>query len=455
MTKRTKLIMGAAVILSLIGVLVAVIQIFGISGKPRSLKNAANLFATAIANVQNSDAAGYEVTVKEETTLFDHVFTMTSNKHISICGEDVLIEEDLISGSNEVHITEIYQDGCRYIALSGSNFKVKEDSDAFWQHHVPRIPVTADHYRSISGYAEKGEYVIQFSDPVAPESWMQTAANKLISAEATVRISKDYTILGYSFRSEFRQDEGMILQTMEYTAAEAVSIPQPEGDFSPIDDPEILRALEISTGYLLQTESFRSSYAETIFCQAFGDTRNRTIELEASNIGGWTSSYSSTIASENSANAGSVTTTKTAEIFKDGKLTVTKDDGTSTVTEEDPAAIQRRCRDLMVGTVIMPRFITNVSSSIDGNNIRYLITVNEEFNRAFSEEACMNMYQDGGILSAYASDHTTTDSGAYLTISRRTYIPVASGFHYSGIYTISDLPYELTFKADQLYGVTG
>lgn len=463
MKDRKRLILAVSgFIIVLLTVMIAVISASfntaSNSNAHSTLVNAAQIYSDAVAKLQSAHDLSYKVTQKKEIIIGSEAFNEFAEQSVRFesLGTEAFrgsVTETLQVGDHTVSVSEFYADDTGYFTIENTCFSANISQDSYIARYVPAAPVTASLYGSITGYEQDNSYVINFVQASEIEPWIQNSGASFISSQAAVHISRKGHLEKTVYNTSYTIENRFVRQsvTVEMKEPEESPIQLPQGPFTPVEDPDAPRMLEIATGYLLELVSVTSHYQERIHCQAFGDLRNKNITINAVNTDTWASLTETAITLENTGNIGSVSTLTSTELCSNGTVKTTLNGIDQPVTDEDPKTVQTRCQDILVGTIILPQYIQTVSVVEDSNSYRIEFTANETFSALLSAEACATLYQNTEILREHAEDYKTDTTTSYLTISKATGLPIASGFHYAGIYTIDALPYRLEFSADQQY----
>jgi hypothetical protein len=423
------------------------------------IENAAQIYADAIEKVQLSPNLSYTITETKEQVVGNETFHLESQKQVTFTQLQTVdfqasVTEAMKAGSYTVSLSETFADGTGYFTVENTCFTSELSKADYLARHIPAVAATPSLYGKITGHKENGSTVILLEQGSAPESWINTDGTDFISSGATVTISQNGQLEKTVYSATYKEDGATVFLsvTVALKPLENTVISLPEGPFIPIDDPNIPRMLEIACGYLLETQSITSQYQDRIHSQAFGDLRTQTITLNALSTDTWSSQTKIQVTLDNTGKIGAGSTLIKEELYKDGILKTIVDGVEQPNTQPDMESIKTHIQDILVGTIILPQYIQAATIVEDIDSYRIEFTANEVFGALLGDEACATLYQNTQILREHAEDYTANTT-CYLTIQKKTGLPVNSGFQYVGIYTMEGLPYRMEFSADQQYNL--
>ena len=457
---KSLMIAGAGLTGAVLAVVIGLLCSALLSGsRQKPIENPAQIYTDAIAKIQVSQDLSYTVTHTKEQVIGSEAFHLESQQQVTFTHLQTTdfrgsVNETLKAGAHTVSLSESFANGIGYFTVENTCFTWELSQGAYLARHIPAVVATPSLYNRITGYEQNGSYVILLEHASAPESWFKADGIDFVSSGATVTISRSGQLERTVYSATYTAGGATVFLsvTVELNPWEDTVISLPEGPFTPIDDPDIPRMLEVACGYLLEVGSITSQYKDRIHCQAFGDLRTQTITLTAMNSDTWASLTETQITVENTGNIGAGSTLTKKELYKDGVLKTVVDGIEQPVTQPNAEAIQTHCQDILVGTIILPQYIENASVVEDTDTYRMEFAAKEAFSTLLGDEACATLYQNTEILRAHAEDYTA-DTTCYLTINKTTGLPVNSGFRYVGVYTMDGLPYRLEFSADQQYNL--
>lgn len=427
--------------------------------KPVPLDNAAEIYAEAAAALKARENIYYQVEGAISATIGTNTLEENFTQLITIEAPGteqmrVCVEETRRIGSYNITRFSFYADGKEYLTVQGASFQAAVSADEFNTKLIPSVLIDPTLYVESAGITVGKESTISFTKPAAIEVWAAAGAEP-INAESTAFLNKDGALTSSVYTATYKQDG--ISYTVHYTVkiidAEVPPIQLPDDSaFTPINAINTPYLLEKACGYLMNISSVHAQYKDTIACEAFGDERSQAIQIRTDNTDGWRAQVDTSVSVSNSSKAGAVTTSTKSELFSDNTYSASTD-GAEFVTnsEVDLTAMTDYCHNLLIGTVMHPQYIISAEMNVIEDICSISFQASEDFAQILAEEACTTLYQSPLVLSNMSESSATDTATCYLNINKTTGFPVSAGFNYQGTYTISGIPYRLTFRADQTY----
>lgn len=423
----------------------------------RPLKDPTAFYDTVCAKLASLEAHSYEVNIQTAVQVQGLEFTETITlilQQQTVDGQPsiTVAKRNTAMGDFQFSSVERLENSTLYVDLNGSRFcgEVSEDFS-----YPPELLLTAQNYSQISGIKRSEEITMEFAEPSAAEPWALPEGAILQAACGNLKALKDGTLLENSYQITYTLGQKEVTQTVTAKPSQSA-----ENDLASFDSSGYLRIenieapilLERMSGYLLQSPKTGASYREYIYCQTFGDQRTRDMHLEMNNADPFYAELTTNAALLNSSRGESSSSVLQTETFQNGTYT-RQGSGTDPITDETITEdrFRKHCNDILVGTILLPQFITSTTKEEDDSSITYHFTPNQELAGLLCDEASQNLYQDPTVLSSLASNSATEVLSAYLQIDKATGLPLSSGIHYKGIYTITELPYRLEYTTDQTY----
>ena len=450
-------IIGGAVLLALLAVII--IRCTNVTYRP--IDNVQELYAGAVASINNTQNLCLKVSREITTTQDDATFTQNTTQTIYFenIGTDkvrVSVEEALHSGTYEINITETYTDGVGYIRVNEGTFTSLLSQEEYLARLTPAVLLEPTLYGSITGTSMGGNTLVVFADAKQLEGWLSATDAVPSICMGTAYLDKDGLLVKNTYEANYTIGEVAVRQCItveiDYAGHPSINPPKDISGYIPITHPDAPRVLEIACGQLMEAQAVNTTYTDQIICQAFGDQRKQTIAIRAADKESWQSQVDTTVALSNSGKIGSESVRTKSESFTDGTYTIAVDGGESTFNKEiDSTTMENFCRDILVGTLVLPQHIADVAVEETEDAYKFTFNGTEALAQQMSSDACATLYQDTEILTKQAQAYTTEAMRCYLTIRKSDGLPIDSGFHYTGVYTIDALPYTLEYSANQQY----
>lgn len=391
-----------------------------------------------------------------DTVMENRVNQLVTVENHGTDAEKITVEETYQIGDYDISRFDFYSEGVEYLAVQGAGFRSQATLAEFLQKFIPYALIDPKNYATISGIQTTNETTISFTDPLFTEGWLGEDIT-LVSAEGTTVLDADHNLVFSEYIVVYTAGQKEF--TSHYTAKpvdtafQSISLPDTSGyiEIANIKSPYLL---ELACGYLMSVDSIQSEYADTITCEAFGDARTQSIQLSLQSADQWSAQVDTTVSVSNSSKAGATTTVKTEQFSYNGYL-ASVDGGELTENPEvTQDAMASYCQDLLLGTIMMTQDISSVEIVEADTSYTLQFRGNDAFANVLAEDACTTLYQSATILKDMAESSEINEITGYLTLDKISGFPLASGFCYQGTYTISELPYKLTYEADQNYNYT-
>lgn len=385
---------------------------------------------------------------------FTQLITMNDRgtEHPRVC-----VEETSIIGDYSIKRFDFYSDGNEYVTVQGSSFQSPMTLEDYLAKFTPSVLLDPMLYTDILGLTVHNESTITFQKPAAVEMWVAPGA-ELVSADGTAKLDKNGTLISSTYIAVYKLDG--VTYSVHYhvtiTEGEVPLIQLPETSvYTPTDAIDAPFMLEKGCGYLMSVGSINAQYEDAITCEAFGDERTQKLQLTTDNDDTWNAQVDTSVTVSNTSKTGTGITTVKKEIFSGNTYSISTD-GKAFVNNPDVdlTAMTDYCDNLLIGTIILPQYIAAAEATVVEDIYSISFQTKEEFAQILAEEACTILYQNPSVLTNMSQSSVTDTVTCYLNLNVRTGLPVSSGFYYKGTYTISDIPYSLSYKADQSYSFT-
>lgn len=428
-----------------------------------TIENASVIYEDAIDILNSSDNISLRISYKKETLLGDEFLTEQSVQNITYQGlvSDSLkasATEKLMVGNHTVELSEIFTEGNLYLTIDDCQFFGDMDSKSYLSRYSPAQLLHTELYKTITGENTGNGYTIFFSDPLNIESWASTNTTQLRQSSGTAYIDASGQLTKSVYTVSYTVDNLHIRlsATVEiiYDNTAPISVPSNTETYIKLTSPDAPRMMEKACGYLLDATDVQGTCIDTIYCEAFGDTRKQTVTLKTAQNTAWSAQVDTSVEIINSSKAGTSTNYTQQEIFKDNTYTISVDSAPKTINKDiDINAMRSYCQDLLVGTILLPQHIANASVSESEDMYIIELTGNDSFAKIIDAEACATLYQNPHILSETAQSYEVDTMRCYLTIDKNTGLPIGSGLDYKGSYTIEQFPYLIAYQSDHQYTI--
>ncbi len=450
---------AAVILLSLVVILGAWRD--SITGNPIPMKTPQEAYQSALVNLDNMENIAYSISATETiTTPSARILEIFTQEMIFLerntADPQMQVSESRKIGDFEIQSTACFADNTEYLTVQNGKFQAAGTAEAFQSRYAPAALIDPALYTEISGYTVKRAATIHFSGASAPENWAVPDGAVLLSAAGSAHLDRSGVLTACTYTLSYELDGTNT--TVHYTVDIHDNAPQlsrPEStSFLKVDSIEAPYLAEKACGYLMNATAIQAKYTDHISCEAFGDARTQTVSLKTDHLDSWSAQVDTSVSLSNTSKTDIVTTTTKAERFSGNAYTVSTDGGVYVQNPDvDRQAMQQYCQNLLIGTTLLPEHIA--TAKLQEVDSLYAITfqATPEFAKLLAEEACTTLYNSPTILEQLIEAAPKETVTCYLNISKETGFPLASGFQYEGTYLISEIPYLLTYKADQTYQI--
>ena len=424
------------------------------SAENTHVENSINLYKTALQSF-NVDILQFSVTKDEKTTIGNTLYTLSSNSIVQIDQTDPTnpqyhIQTDLDMGNHRITVDNYYMEGSFYITFPDAAFY---STSGELNSSPIGIPVlNHELYDKIVGIETDNGYQIEFSEATSTENWIDPRF-QLEYASGTVILSSDGSLQSSTYKATVKNEFLLLEITLTLTPQPATTaINLPDKNWIRINSlPDLLAPifLEKSVGILVQANSICSSYREEIYFEALGDKRTRSIDIQRDNSKPLSAKVITETLIANDSRLDQPEKTVKTECFCDEIYTIEKDAMGAVVDPSiDSDSMVTYINNLLISTVMLPKYIDNSSIVDNSSSIRYHFEGNEDFAQFLCHNAGQQLYQDSNLLLDQANTDLLT---CYLEIDALTMLPIASGISYKASYQKEGLPYHLTYEVHQTY----
>lgn len=109
------------------------------------------------------------------------------------------------------------------------------------------------------------------------------------------------------------------------------------------------------------------------------------------------------------------------------------------------------CRDQLIGTILLPQYITGATIKQTKTGYRINFSTNEQFAKLIQSDICQKLYQDPDMPEQLSQEYKTKKLTCYLDFDEDMLLPTAAGISYSGTYQKDGISYSMTSDTKQTY----
>jgi len=428
--------------------------------KPVAIQNPAEIYDSAVSKLNSKEQVYYRISGAKSFSIADSTITEEFVRNVVVQGLGtetpfISIDETLSIGDYDIILFDTYYDQKEYLTIQGVSFFAPMTLDSFTARQIPLLTIDSSLYANISGERTAKQSVITFQNAQAVEPWVSNTPTSLVSAYGTVYLDNAGNLTASEYTAEYTCERTTfhLRISVEILSDEVPEMITPDtSGFQEVSSITTPLQLEKACGYLLSAERISADYTDKIACQAFGDERIQAVHLETDNSNTFNALMDTKVTASNSSKAGVVSTTTKAEVFQDNIYSIaTNGEGPIINAEVTLETMKGHCETQLIGTIVLPQYISTITHT-DTDEVCYIaFNATEEFAQVLIDEACNTLYQTPAVLNNMADTYQTNAISAYITLDRVTGFPISSGFNYLGTFTISSLPYTLSFTAEQNY----
>lgn len=429
--------------------------------------DAVSIYDNAISDFRKSGSATMEITTTTQLVINREVFTEHTQKRLSYRGlgtEEFAVTSDelLTIGDHALEISEAYSSGTAYVTIDESNFRADYSAQDYQKRLVPAVLFDPALYWKTSGLDNGSQYLLSFKQPKSAEHWVEKTDWDFADAQGFALVDYSGKLLECTYSATYHhyvleeiKETLHLTVNVDYSSGNIeIKLPEDSSRYTHISYLDGPRMLEKASGYLLQADTVSSVYQDRVFCQAFGDEREKYISLHTANSEGFSALVNTETQLSNTGRVGDITHHLHSELFTDGVYTIRVDDGEPTENDSFTVeAVQDYCKNQLVSTIMLPRDILDARITETELTLEIRFIPKVAFASIISTNACQTLYQKPELLNELADGNTTETLTGCLTLNKRTGLPLSSGIEYGGLYNIEGLPYQLEYKADQSYHI--
>lgn len=335
-------------------------------------------------------------------------------------------------GEYETKFSELYQNGKAYATILGGRFSQEMTHEDFANRYIPPVLLDSQLYDTVTMEGD----TITFADATGLESWLE---GELVSASGTAKL-KDGVVSEFTYNATYTvgaSEQAISVKQTLSPAADPETTLINDAEYTAVESIDAVALLEQAYGYLDYATDISVRSVDRIISHAAGYTLN--IQR---NIHTWSGENAPMIQVEQDISDMNYTTNASSssnilEVFRDGKYTITQDDGRPTANSAVTLPmIENYYREMLAEHIIDPEyFLTAKLSPVSGAYLAEF-TLTDAFGDASCADICTTIFGDPNLLKNYASGYKNKELTYYLAVDQYTGLPTALGYYYEGIHTI-------------------
>lgn len=441
----------AAILLIIAGILIA---------EPRltPVKNGQALYGKALKKLPSS----YDLRVDKVTTIKvgDKTYKEISDiglycRDMGTADQRIGLTETVKTGDTSITVSETYLQETVYLTVQDQYFSGALGADRAVSRYVSAA-LDESIYEKIDAYRSSGKIQVHFSSPTAAETWAMPAGGELLDSSGIAYLDSDGGLSSLTYAISYRYGNAEIKKefhiSIEPASEHTITAPEDLSVYTPVDYIDGPVLLEKVCGLLLQEQSITAITDAYMFCGAFGDQRTKTDILKIQSLSPVEASIDTTVSRSNTSHGDAPVITKQHESFTGGVYSVSANNAPA---ESNPSItdsyMKEYCQNLLLGTLIMPQYITDIRLTESEDCFRITYEADETFAQIITEDICNTLYADPTALTSQASGHTVQKIENIVELDKGTGLPRSASILYHGYYTIDDVSYPLKYEITQTY----
>ena len=364
-----------------------------------------------------------------------------------------LVEEKLTYGTVSGSYLEYY-DGGAFVQMSGCTFTNAMSPEAFQSRHLPALLLNAGLYGNAMGVAEEDRVVLYFRQPGAPEAWAGIPKDaKQFDAQGSITVSPEGALLGAQYSAGYTWGETVYdLQVqMELTVPQSLDLreklPQMPETCVPLANLDVPKLLMRASGDIYTAKAVTAQTEETIFSAAVPMTHNRKTVVNTFGAGDSLAArleYVTRITDYRD----QITETVQTVSFMRGLYTMVTDNQETEIRKDiTPAQMRTACKQDLLGGLMALVYIADVQVTETEDTLVLEFQCNDYFTSALTVSLDQILKMD---LDANADSYTTNVASGYLELDKTSGLPVGMGMEFSRTHVFGSVPYELSYRMDQV-----
>ncbi len=423
------------------------------------IENADIIYEAAANAIAQSNHITITVSTEKKTTIHNNLFLESSKKTVTYQNlgsnsQKMQTSEVFMNGTQEISFFETYSNNTVYQTVNEANFRYNLTFEHYLDKQIPVIILDPSLYTEVQGLKTSENYLIKFEGGKQPEDWVAETGSEFITSHGSAVIDFNENLQSSTYTLTYQQADAQVCITYHveiHQKPHAISVPESTDDYIEINHPDGIRILEQAANYLIQSESISSEYEDEIYFEAFGDRRIQNIKIQAFSGNNWNVNIETTTKLTNDNKIDQVAEHHKKEVFTENQYSASMDGQSPEVnTQIDSDAMHNYLNNLLVSTVMLPQYVSDIKTDKNESYIRFIYTGTDVFATFLRQNACDILYQDATLLDESAQV-TTKEFDCFLDIDPKTGFPIASGIHYVEQYSTNGMPTQLLYSAKQTY----
>ena len=418
---------------------------------------AVTAYTQARTPVEQADSLTLRINTTKSTTVGGETFTEKTAQVLcrtaDEAGNILYSSDETVTYSNSssfycsVTYYEIFADGTMYVTMDSTDqFRGEVTAEEYAQRFAPAVLLDAALYGDVT---QEGS-VLAFSAPTAAESWAMPEGAELVDASGTALLSDSGELQKTTYSLTYTYGPARITLDVEvYPTIEPVTVDVPDSAdaYTLLEYADAPRLSAAAFCYLREAQNIQTSSLESTLSQAGGFILNQSTTLNEYGTGAdYLAKVETNVFIMDSSTSQQY---EQEELFRDGKYTVTQDDGEpQELTNVSSSLMEDYCGDLLSDGFISYQYWQEATAWDLGSLYLLELTFTQDWGDSMQDEICSTYFGSASLLNDLAESYVTNETSGYLAIDKYTGLPTAAGFYYEGAHTIDGEEYLLRRQMD-------
>jgi hypothetical protein len=341
------------------------------------------------------------------------------------------------------------------VSIGNRVYGAETTAEDFIAYFTPAVLLDSSLYKSTETSQSDGITMFSFSEATAPEQWAIPANAAIIDAHGNATLDNEGNLISSSYHISYTNGPASVLDKITVTIS-------PSTEISYIDDVESTsitsifapEQLEIACMYLKNAGDISSEIVHIVRSEAFSVEREQTTQLSLTGSGESLTVDITATTTQQSISKKSEPTVLSQNIhFRNGKYTVSADEGEAITADVSWEQMQKYCSSLLTENIPIIDQLTAIESEYAEDNLLIKFQTTDYLSDRICEQISNILYGDSTFITGISSEVVTTGATGYITIDLQTGLPSSSGIFYETTHSIDGKDYKLSSQIEQKYSI--
>lgn len=421
---------------------------------PLSLADASALCSSAQEKLLSSEKLEIQLNYSKNRTIGGEKYTESSVGSIAFSNLGVesmtaLANLKLSYGPTSADYTEFFTNGSAYSKVHNLTFSSPMGTNDYVNRYLPIVLPNPENYSEFTREDADSATILHFNSAAKAEDWIGSNKDmELISASASVTLGSGDLLTAATYEASYR------CGAAEYSVSVSAAISYENGAVLPEFNPDDAVALDYfdapkhlmqAAGDIFTSQSISSEITQTVTSSIHNQVNTQLKQLYICGSGenlGAAASYSVT----NTDYRGISKTVTQEDRYENGIFTRITNGGTPSTTNDTPEHVRIDWEDKILNGLFALNYLSSATLTETDDFFIIYFDGNEAFCNSISSSLITILPSD---LDSFASSYTTNAASGYLTISKQTGLPTATGMRFERSHVIDGASYPLTYQRDQ------